>query len=110
LNLPRSRGSSRDLSNTRKSSARLIKNGFIVGRGAEIWVIEKIENLGAELDVKILRNSLDRIVLEKRGVEIRKTRADQGVPAFVSEQVRAVDLSVRRGLGCPRKINALCRK
>jgi hypothetical protein len=110
LNLPRSGGSSRDLSGTRYGSARLINNGFIVSGGDEIWMIEKIKNLGAKLHIKIFRNPLDWIVLEKRSVEIRKTRAYQGVPAFVSEQVRAVDLAVGRGLGCPRKINALCRK
>ncbi len=54
----------------------------IQGRG-EVRPIEDIEELGPELYVERIRNSLDVVVFEYGKIQVQKPRPDDGVPPQV---------------------------
>ena len=56
----------------------------------EIRVIENVENLGAELDVEPLRDSLDVVVLEQGKVQRCDTGTYQDVAAGITAKVEAL--------------------
>ena len=59
-------------------------------------MIQNVENLGAELNVEFLRNSLDVVVLEHGEVKRRDAGTDQDVPARISAKVEAAQISRRQ--------------
>ena len=50
----------------------------------KIRMIEKIEELGSELDVERVRDSLDVVILQQRRIEIDQSRTDQRVAPQVA--------------------------
>ena len=47
-------------------------------------MVQKIEELGSELDIEGVRNSLDLVVLQQGRIEIYKSRTDQRIPPQIS--------------------------
>jgi hypothetical protein len=56
-----------------------VEDVALVEGWGKIGVIDYVEELGAELDVKGIGNSLDMIVFENGEIEIYQAGADQGV-------------------------------
>lgn len=52
-------------------------------------MVQNIKELGAELNIERLGNPPDRVVLEKRKVQVRQARSYQDVPARIPGQVDA---------------------
>jgi hypothetical protein len=87
-------------------------------------MIKNIKHLHPELDVELLRNSLDLVILEHREIQIGDTWANQDVAACVASQVEALQWQRRRAaytgrlliavrskkghVGCRRDSEALC--
>jgi len=55
-------------------------------------MIQDVKNLGTELHVEILRDTLDAIVLEDGEVQIRDAWADQDVPAGVASKIETLQV------------------
>ena len=81
---------------------------FVEGRG-KIGVIDYVEELGAELDVEGIGNSLDVVVFENGEIQLRQPRPDQDIPAQIALQIGTINLTGRQR-GAVRKINARIRK
>src|SRR2546427_2643255 len=94
LNFPRGRSRSRQ--QTRHSSWCSVreKDVRVVGsRGRrEVGVVHNVEDLGAELHVEVLRDTLDVVVLEHREVQIRDAWADQDVPACIASKIETLQV------------------
>src|SRR5580704_805085 len=71
------------------SSVENIRVDSLNGR-REIRVIENVENLGAELNVEPLRDSLDVVVLEQGKVQRCDTGTYQDVAAGITAEVEAL--------------------
>src|SRR5258708_22525255 len=56
-------------------------------RHVEIGMIENVEELRAELQVEVLRNSPDVVVLEHGEVHLRCARSDQNIAAGIASNV-----------------------
>src|SRR5580704_5299819 len=73
----------------RNGQAILIENGQILGRRAKVGAVENVEKLGPELCVETFRNSLHRVVLEDREIQIRYSWANQTISAQISPTIGA---------------------
>src|ERR1700687_544528 len=58
----------------------------------KIGMIENVENLGAELDVECLRESLDVVILEHREVQVLYARTDQDVPPSITPKIKTPEI------------------
>src|SRR5437016_3884175 len=73
----------------RRKCPRSIENICVIrsSRWCEVSVVKNIKHLGAELQVKPLRNSPDVVVLEDGEVQLRDTRSDQNISAGIAAKV-----------------------
>src|SRR6266478_1512923 len=91
LNFPCRCSSGRQPTRHRIWGSRPIKNIRVCRRGgrSKVWMIENVEDLGAELNVESLGNSLNVIILEKREVQRCDAWANQDVAPCIAAKVEA---------------------
>src|SRR6266436_4391986 len=99
LNLPRCCGGGSQRTRYRVGASSPIKNVRISrgGRRSKVWVIENIEDFGAELHVESLRDALDVSVLKQGEIQRGDAWANQNVTSCISPKVEAQ----REGNWCP---------
>ena len=92
LNLPRCGGGLGQQSRRRVQGSSAIENICVdsLSRRRKIGMIENVENLGAELDIKPFRDALDVVVLEQRKVERRNPRTDHDVSPCIAAKIEAL--------------------
>src|ERR1700737_2484941 len=86
LNLARWRLGRSNQSSVANPLARRVEDISVIQRWREICVIEDIEKLRAELNVKSVGDALDIVILENRKIKVHKPGSNQSVPAEVSTQ------------------------
>ena len=86
MNLPRWRLRGCDQAGVADGISRGIEDIPVVQGRREIRMVQKIEELGSELDVEGVRNSLDLVVLQQGRIEIYESRTDQRIPPQISPQ------------------------
>src|SRR5271165_2823365 len=106
LDFPRLARQQRDRSDSCRRSIRVKYTGVAVAaaglRRNEVVVVEDVEHLGPELNVKLFRDALDREILAHGEVHIVELRTRNAVPPNIERrQIGAVCSS--RGIGQSRK-------
>jgi hypothetical protein len=56
----------------------------------EVRMVHDIEEFSPKLDVKALRNPLDRLILENGEIQVRRPRSGQDIAARIASKVEAL--------------------